>query len=209
MSPDPETMPYPKAGLATSAGAEVVSVESISVLDPSSEEWKDLRASLSKSFLEAEGTAIDESWWWFFVSATRYRLDPGIRTEALYRSPDVVPGRHVFYFEASRRHPGVIDPKCDLVTYASGWVRDPKGKREVRTEAVLTECHRREARFMLPLAQVRVYRGRPLWIVQWSTWQAEWYSVIDVTNTLGPSPLFETWGGGCSDEGMGTEWSWN
>jgi len=64
-------------------------------------------------------------------------------------------------------------------------------------EAVITDCDRQEAAFQHPFGVVRVYRGRPLWIVQWSTWQAEWYSVIDFGNPIEPRALFETWGGGC------------
>jgi len=52
--PTPETMPYPKAGLVTSAGAEAVKVDPITVLDPSSEEWQQLLKQVEPEFRPAE-----------------------------------------------------------------------------------------------------------------------------------------------------------
>jgi hypothetical protein len=205
--PDPETMPYPKAGLATSAGAEAVKVEPVSVVDPSSEELKPLLKNLDARFRAAEERADDEAAYrWTYLDA--FQKGP-IVTEAVHRGPDIVPGRFVYYFEMTRRHTkglatgwllseyGVEPPPCDLVTFASGWARLGQGRQDVSMEAVVTDCNREEAVFQYPFGVIRVYGGRPLWIVQWSTWQAEWYSVVDFGNPLQPRALFETWGGGC------------
>ncbi len=205
--PDPETMPHPKAGLATSAGAEAVKVDPISIVDPSSEEWTRLLKDLDAKFQAVEEKANDERGYrWIYLRA--FQAGP-IVTEAVYKGPDIVPGRFVYYFEMTRRHTrgratdwllseyGVEPPSCNLLTFASGWARLGQGRQDVRMDAVITDCHREEAVFQHPFAVIRVHGGRPLWIVQWSTWQAEWYSVIDFGNPIEPKALFETWGGGC------------
>ena len=209
--PDPETMPYPKAGLATSAGAEAVKVDPISVLDSSSPEWKQLLIDLPPVFLEAEMKTASQFDFTSFLPYVSGFMKGPIVIEALYRASDIVPGRLIYYFEATRRYAvtmaradsrtaGVtlkLTSPCDLVTFGSGWIREGQGRYEVYIRAVITDCQRQDVSFQHPLGVVRVHRGRPLWIVQWSSWQAEWYSVIDFANPIEPRPLFETWGGGC------------
>jgi hypothetical protein len=208
--PDPETMPYPKAGLVTSAGADAVRFEPVSLIEPTSENFGPLLKELHAKFATAEahvGYAAD-----FQEVSLFYPLRKGpIVAEAVYRGPDVVPGRFIYYVEMTRRYTGVwesrslaqpdavfrLEMPCAIVVFASGWARVGQGRQDILMEAQFTDCRREDAVFQHPLGVIRVHDGRPLWIVQWSTWQAEWYSVIDFGYPIEPRALLETWGGGC------------
>jgi hypothetical protein len=70
---------------------------------------------------------------------------------------------------------------CDLITYVSGWVtrRGDEKINPINVNVIVTSCDLNAAFIMLPLAVVHV-KDKPLWVVQWSGWTHEHYSVLDV-----------------------------
>ena len=87
------------------------------------------------------------------------------------------------YIEAVKKYPpGLDDLGCGLETFVSGWVhintRQPKPKTELT--ARVTYCDRKGVSYMLPLGMLKV-RGRTHWVFQTSSWESEWYSVVEMT----------------------------
>jgi hypothetical protein len=70
---------------------------------------------------------------------------------------------------------------CDLVTFVSGWFtrRGDEKISPLQMNVVVTSCDFASAFIMLPLGVAHV-EGKPLWIVQWSGWTHERYTVLEV-----------------------------
>ena len=88
---------------------------------------------------------------------------------------------------------------CDLITYISGWVtrRGDEKIDPITVNVIVTSCDLNAAYIMLPLAVVHV-KDKPLWVVQWSGWTHEHYSVLDVKDDRIET---EAWarGGSCAN----------
>jgi hypothetical protein len=88
---------------------------------------------------------------------------------------------------------------CDLITYVSGWVtrRGDEKIDPITVNVIVTSCDLNAAYIMLPLAVVHV-KDKALWVVQWSGWTHEHYSVLDVKDDRIET---ETWarGGSCPE----------
>jgi hypothetical protein len=176
--------PFPKDGLAVTAG---VRVEPIEIVRPSDREWSALAVVLLEQFDRAEDKELSSvsatSGWSHPVSRAKRHGLP-VRIESWYRTTvdgDVA----VSYIEAVRTYPpGPDDNGCGLETLFSGWVYDEKGKRTPRADlgARLTYCDRMNASYMLPLGRIRV-RGHVFWIAQLSGHESEWYAVARITRT--------------------------
>jgi hypothetical protein len=71
---------------------------------------------------------------------------------------------------------------CGLETFISGWMhinkRQPKPKTELT--ARVTYCDRKGVSYMLPLGLLKL-RNRTHWVFQTSSWEREWYSVVEAT----------------------------
>jgi hypothetical protein len=88
---------------------------------------------------------------------------------------------------------------CDLLTYVSGWVTR-KGDEKIdpiTVNVIVTSCDLNAAYIMLPLAVVHV-KDKPLWVVQWSGWTHEHYSVLDVRDDRVVTTAWAR-GGNCVD----------
>jgi hypothetical protein len=200
----PEATPYPKAGLATSTwrASEPV-IEPVAILGDDSQDWSTLLTIVRGPFDRAETKAIKEASGWKHPYSNREREQWPILLESLYRIGDAKPGTFVYYFEAVRRYADrsprrASDQACDLITFAKGWVRiDPRGQSSASVAASLTDCYRWNVGFTYPLGVARLSTGKPIWIVQASSWSAESYTVIDLLEPATPKVLISTTGGRC------------
>ena len=201
--PPPDTAPYPKVGLATTAWPGVeAAVEPIAIVDDDSQDWRWLRGPLTKAFQAAENVAIRGAGF-KHPYGTLERVAMPIALEALYRAPDTKPGSFLYYFEVVRRYPErdpkkVQDPPCDLLTYASGSVRrSSAGDTTPVMQATVTDCYRWNVGFMLPFGVVRRLNGQPLWVAQMSGWGREYYVVTDLLAPGKSESFWQTSGGWC------------
>jgi hypothetical protein len=198
----PDTAPYPKVGLAvTSTLAVEPPIEPVAIVEEDSEDWRWLRGRLKKPFQDAENEAIRRAGF-KHPYTTLERLALPVTLEALYRTPDTNPGDLLYYFEIVRRYPEkdpkkVQDPPCDVLTYASGWIRKSSAgpAAEPVVFAFVNDCNRWNATFMLPFGALRWASGRPLWVVQMSSWGREMYVVDELITESRQS--WRTPGGWC------------
>jgi len=197
--PPPDTQPYPKAGAATTAG---VRLEPIAVLDDTTKEWRALAEELRAPFTRAEARALSDGWRLRSEHPVRAeeRREWPIKIEALYRAPHTRPGSQLYYFEAMRSYPWKTDETgfaCDLVTFAWGWLLETdEGGRDLQVFARIADCNRWGISFMMPLGVLRA-DGRPLWVVQYSGWEAEDYGIIDFRSPFDPYFLVAMPAGRC------------
>jgi len=181
-NPRPAVQPYPKSGLAVSAGA---TIEPIEILNSSSEDWKRLGQALYEPFAVAEDVAVKRipDWKHPIKPEFRRRVNPEI--EALYRAPMDIEGWTAYYIEAIKRFPpGPDDKGCGLVTSVAGSILVGPGlKREFRLHAVVSYCDRRDVLYFLPLGRVTV-KGRISWIYKQAGYGAEHYIVARPTRSV-------------------------
>jgi len=175
--PPPQEAPYPKAGLATTAAADI---EPIPEVERGSEDWQRVLAALDeKEFPAAEGRALSGMQW-------RHPVPPSVRArtpldlQALWHVKD----SRFFYFEAMRRYPDPNPPRdkppCELVTYVAGylWEDGSTRLRPARVDAVVTYCHLEPAMFLWPFGVIRE-GGKHFWVFQSAGWTAEIYGVSE------------------------------
>lgn len=192
--PPPFERPYPKEGLATSGRVRIDKVE---ILDERAPEWEDFRRRLSEPFHEAERKAIGLFSSWRHPASSQERYKTPVTIERLYRAPLRESGE-MYYVEASRAYD---DPRqkdgCDVVTFASGWVRPWKPDDKVfDLSAVVTYCDRADVSYVFPLGLIRLDKRPPVWILQVAGWDYEEYLVIETgrdTNRI----LVSAFGGNC------------
>ncbi len=222
-APPPIVQPYPKDGVATSSA---IKFNPIGVISESSPVWKAVADALPERLAEEEDRLLKRyalSGWQQPRSLERRREVP-VTVEALYRVPLEVAGRFLYYFEAVKRHASMeptresTDKKtasqkaadkalldesrkgeCELVTFVSGWFRAGNADQSVtlgEIRPILTSCDYAAADVMLPLAYTQ-WNGYPLWIVQFSGWGREWYTLFLADTGAAPRMVFETSGGSC------------
>ena len=176
-------LPFPKEGLAVAGGKEIAVITGVSKMTPA---WKNLPATLQQDIEDAERREVarlkDGSKWKHpLVDAERKQVVAEL--EAWYTTNLEQPGFAISYIEAVKKYPpGLDDLGCGLETFVSGWVhintRQPKPKTELT--ARVTYCDRKGVSYMLPLGMLKV-RGRTHWVFQTSSWESEWYSVVEMT----------------------------
>jgi hypothetical protein len=217
--PPPTLQPYPKLGLAATSRLPFGTVE---VLDEKAKLWSAIRAAVAIAMNKAEDemkrTALEVMQGWGlahpFPPDVRHTVQT--RLESLYRIP-LGDGRMLHFFEAVKRYgqppiPAgkeifVGSPKdgCGMITFGRGWlVLGPDDVVSVpKLMAHLTSCDYGSISLMLPLGYVADPDGA-LWFAQYSSWDAEAYTVLRADKTTGiPEALFSTHGGVCPDPGSG------
>jgi hypothetical protein len=207
--PGPDAAPYPKAGLAVAGPTEIrPAIEPITVVDESHEDWQTVLHLIDTPVRASEDQEIKRrGGLWSVRSLPRdLRVETPLTLEALYRAADEPQGTVLYYFEAARRYDVEAptheriegQPKCNVITYAWGWVRrHPDGATDTKSYAVLSDCYRWNVSFMLPLGVLRMKDEPPLWVVQSSGWRGEAYFVVEVRKSAEPRTLIETRGGYC------------
>jgi hypothetical protein len=173
--------PYPKDGLAATAG---IAIESVEVVSRSETGWGALAIELMNEFNRAEDLEIasvaNTEGWRHPVDRTERRLAP-VRIESWYRTT-LDEGMSVSYIEAVRSYPPrPEDNGCGLETLFSGWVYHRTGEPSRRPDlaARLTYCDRVNATYMLPFGRLRL-KDRVYWIAQMSGYESEWYAVAEI-----------------------------
>ncbi|HEU4691381.1 MAG TPA: hypothetical protein VFS23_23600 [Vicinamibacterales bacterium] len=172
--------PFPKDGLAVTAGAAVERVEIVPASDPSG---AGLIAAILDDLnrIEDREVGLVAGTGWRHPVARREREKLPIKLESWYRTtlPD---GTLVSYIEAVRSYPTrPEDDGCGLETLFSGWVLQQKGRKEPRVQlgSRITYCDRVGATYMLPFGTMRL-RDRMFWISQLSGRATEWYAVTEL-----------------------------
>lgn len=181
--PRPDAQPYPKDGLAVTPS---IQIQRIDIVGPG-----DLPEAVAAAFDTAEDKALEQ----------RPPLDPPIgagstpRVEAVY-AIDTGPASRVYYFEVVREYkrPAL---GCQLLVAGAGWfVREGASPlRSLGFEAALAGCDRYGLRYMLPLGAIRI-GARLFWTAQWSGWDYEDYTIVEI-KAKAAQEVLRTWGGGC------------
>lgn len=179
----PSELPYPKEGLAVGGGAQV---ETIAHVSRYAAQWKGLTTLLREDIDEAEDRTIQG-----LKSHTKWvhPIEPPTRSETVatleswYTSTLDQPGFALSYIEAVKKYPpGPEDEGCGLETFVYGWIhhnsRQPRPKTALT--ARVTYCDREGASYMLPLGLIRAGM-RTHWVFQMSSWEREWYVVVQAT----------------------------
>lgn len=187
--------PFPKDGLAVTAG---VPVERIEIVKQADADWGALAVELLDEFDRVEDSEIravaNVSNWNHPFNRNERRKRP-VRIESWYRTA-VEENVVASYIEAVRSYPArPEDEGCGLETLFGGWIYHVDGKLSSRIDlgARLTFCDRVNAAYMLPLGSVRV-RNRLYWISQLSGHESEWYSVTELSRTRA-TPVAEYFAG--------------
>jgi len=172
--------PFPKDGLAVTAG---VSVQRVQIVPPTDAAGAGLIAAIIKDLNRAEEreiSAIAANGWRHPVPR-REREKLPVKLESWYRTtlPD---GTQASYIEAVRTYPvRPEDDGCGLETLMSGWVLQQKGRAEPRVQlgSRVTYCDRVGATYMLPFGTIQL-RDRTFWISQLSGRSVEYYAVTEL-----------------------------
>lgn len=181
--PMPFTIPYPKEGLALSGDIKVTKIPTVSKLVTA---WRDFPASLKDDIDTAEERALDKtraSSRWVHPIPETQRKATMAELEAWYSSSLVQPGFGVSYIEAVKKYPpGEEDEGCGLETFISGWIytNNRQARPKTNLTARITYCDRNGVSYMLPLGLMTV-NNRTHWVFQMSSWETEWYSVVEAT----------------------------
>ncbi len=172
--------PFPKDGLAITAGVTLEPLEVVSPTDPAAAA---LIGAIMRELNRVENREIGlvASGGWKHPFPRREREKLPVKLESWYRTslPD---GTQVSYIEAVRAYPArAEDDGCGLETLFSGWVVQRKGRDEPRVQvgSRITYCDRVGATFMLPFGILRL-RDRTFWISQLSGRETEWYAVTEL-----------------------------
>jgi hypothetical protein len=222
--PPPETSPYPKLGIATTAPLPFQPVE---VLDRGHPLRAPLTAALAKPVADGEARLyleqhVGEEFRRTFDgpefgsgrSSSHVRKSPRslpgtLRVERVFRVP-VGEGRSLFYFEAARRYPEGSQttmlgqqPRplpCEGMTFARGWFISDGAEVpvELPVNVQLATCEYEDVVVMLPLGYLATERGALL-IVQFSSREREMYAVVRADRRRRePEMMLVTAGGGCT-----------
>jgi hypothetical protein len=181
--PTPYELPFPKEGLAVAGDAKV---EPISIVGSRAPAWKELMTSLQPDIALAEQKAIDRlrsntSWQHPISKDQRRSATPQL--ESWYTSALEQPGFTLSYIEAVKKYPPQPeDDGCGLETFVSGWVHTNTrgGRPRADLAARITYCDREGVSYLLPLGLLRL-RNRTHWVIQTSSWESEWYAVVEAT----------------------------
>jgi hypothetical protein len=172
--------PFPKDGLAITAGAKLERIEIVPPTDPAAAALIGaIRNDLNR--VEEREIGLVASGGWRHPFSRREREKLPIKLESWYRTslPD---DTQISYVEAVRAYPArAEDDGCGLETLFNGWVVQRKGRAEPRVQlgSRITYCDRVGATYMLPFGTLRL-RDRTFWISQLSGRDAEWYAVTEL-----------------------------
>lgn len=181
--PPPHQVPYPKAGLATTA---LVQFESIAEVLRNDTDWMRVQRALEdQEFRNAENRALADMHW-------NHPVEPRLRDRAPIDLQAVwhVKDSRFFYFEAMRRYPDRNPPKgkppCELVTYVAGyfWEAPSERLRPVSVSALISYCHMERASFLWPLGVIRE-SARQFWVFQSAGWTGEVYGITELVPSKG------------------------
>jgi hypothetical protein len=181
--PNPYELPFPKEGLVATGGAQVEPIATVSNLTGA---WKELITVLEADILSAEQKTVeklrsDTGWTHPFAREQRRAMRPEL--ESWYTSTLEQPGFTLSYIEAVKKYPPQPeDESCGLETFIRGWVHGNTRTKQPRTELVakITYCDRQGVSYMLPLGLLRL-KNRTHWVFQTSSWENEWYVVVEAT----------------------------
>jgi hypothetical protein len=193
---DVKAAPYPKDGLVVSPPRTIDPVDIV----PAGM----TRPEVTAAFEEAERKAIRhfEDRGKHPVKEKQRGLVP-LKVEAIYASGDPALTR-VYYFEVSKQYDfadRLNDDarlgRCGLVSFGGGWFsREGNGPlKPLGFDVAVVFCNRYQIRYMFPLGAIRV-AGRSFWIAQWSGWDYEEYTIVEIKPDKTDVAL-RVWGGGC------------
>lgn len=197
--PPPPERPFPKDGVAVSGA---VKIQPIEILEARAPEWDDFESRIPEAFTEAENRALGAITRWRHPVPRGVRPKTPTKIEALYRSSVGRDVGDIYYVEAVRRYDDPTQKDgCDLVTFASGWVRPWKPVKErFDLSAAVTYCDRANVAFLFPFGVIRLESREPAWVVQAGGWDGEAYQVIE-TSRSGTKILVSAFGGSCPRAG--------
>ena len=181
--PTPFELPFPKEGLAVAGDAKV---EPITIVSNRSAAGKELVAGLQGDILAVEQKAIDRlrsNTSWTHPLSREQRQSVMAELESWYTSTLEQPGFGLSYIEAVKKYPTQPeDEGCGLETFISGWVHTNTRGGRPRSDLVakITYCDREGVSYMLPLGLLRA-KSRTHWVFQTSSWESEWYAVVEAT----------------------------
>jgi hypothetical protein len=189
--PPPAQQHHPKDGVATTGD---VTVEPIDVLDDTAPEWQTILSLVTPAIEQAEVKGAGDDAYLGAQAWQKRRPQAPLKLEVLCRPKRASPGAAVYYFEAARQfapqpntpiflRPGTRGPirrDCALVIFSQGFIVFD-GKALLSTYAVSTfaNCDREEVEYGLPLGTITV-NGRAHWIMHWSGFGREHYTIIEV-----------------------------
>jgi hypothetical protein len=188
-TPDRSSQPYPKDGLAVSPPQRIDRVEILSTSGP---EARELAPALLEAFNRMERTT-ESNHGHPIARRKRETIEPDI--DALYAFGD---SPRTYYVEALRTYRllGQSPGECTAVGFGTGWmIQDAHAIRPLLMTVDVLDCERRDASYMLPLGAMRI-GSRLFWFAQFSGWDHERYTVIEVTPKR-VDAVVNTWGGGC------------
>lgn len=197
--PDPKAQPYPKDALVVSPPQALGGIDRIDIVAPGVP-----MPPVVDAFNEAERKAIRR----FEDRATHpvkeaQRGAVPLKVEAVYASGNPTATR-VYYFEVSKQYTDRLNPdarlgRCGVVSYGAGWfVRDGNGPlKPLGFDVAVVPCHRETIRYMFPLGTMRL-ADRFFWIAQWSGWDYEEYTIVEIKPEKDRTEVaLRVWGGGC------------
>ena len=175
--PPPSQVPYPKAGIATTAP---VVFEPIQQVPAESVDWRRVKRALDdREFRTAEHERLTDMMWRHpMPEAMRDRMP--IDLQAVWHVKD----SRFFYFEAMRRYPDLNpptgEPPCELVTYVAGyfWEDTSEQLRPVDVDALISYCHMERASFLWPFGVIRE-GAKSYWLFQSAGWTGEVYGITE------------------------------
>ena len=197
--PDPEAAPYPKDGLAISPPQAPGTIDRVEIVPVSQS-----APEVATAFNEAERKAIRH-----FEDRSKHPVQEKrrgavpLKIEAIYAAGNPA-GTRVYYVEASKQYEFTDRMnedarlgRCALLSFGAGWfVRDASGPlKPLGFDVAVVSCNRYQVRYMLPLNTIRI-AGRPFWIAQWSGWDYEEYTIVEIKPDKTEVAL-RVWGGGC------------
>jgi hypothetical protein len=199
-APPPSQHHQPKDGLAVSGPTPI---EPIEVLNDRQPEWNNAAQQIQMGVLSAEEGAIGKARGWTSPVSPEQRARTSAKLEVLCRSSGQTPDNPIFYFEAVKQYDKPLNPQwlpasCNMMTFVGGFLRKgADGKPRVNEWVAITDCNARSVDYLLPLGVLRL-NGRIIWIVQFSGFGHERYTLLDVTeHAMASLTLLDTYGGGC------------
>jgi hypothetical protein len=197
--PPPGQHHQPKDGLAISG---TTSIEPVEILNNRQPEWTNTAPLLDHPVLAAEEVAIGKSKGWTSPVSPEQRARTLSKLEVLCRSSGPTPDNPIYYFEAVKQYDKPLDQSywaprdCNMMTSVGGFLRrGGDGDPRVNLWVAITDCNARGVDYLLPLGVLKL-NGRTIWIVQFSSFGRERYTLLDITDQQ-LITLANTFGGGC------------
>jgi hypothetical protein len=164
--------PYPKDGLAVSAGSPPV--EGISVATGGAADRAALQPVVVAAFNQQERTITEHP----INTKEREATAPTLEAVYAYGADP-----RVYYVEAVRtyRRNNAAGSYCRAVAFGGGWFRRQGRSTKLVSSFRITvlDCDRNDSMYMLPLGVIRIAE-RTFWVAQFAGWNAEYYDVIEI-----------------------------